>query len=162
MAISPRRQYDRLLAESARSYFAFACRLMKPRPPLLVAIGGLSGTGKSALAKSLAPELPPIPGAVVLRSDIERKALFGCSESERLPPEAYLCGGFRAHLRRAPAQSRTHHCSGALSHCRCGLCTTGRAQIFGRCCSKPWHSLPRIVFGCQPADPACANRNARR
>ena len=78
------------IAQSARSYFDLSRRLMKPDPPLLVAIGGLSGTGKSALAKLLAPELAPIPGAIVLRSDIERKALFGRNESERLPPEAYL------------------------------------------------------------------------
>jgi predicted kinase len=77
------------IAQSARSYFDLACRLMKPRPPLLVAIGGLSGTGKSALARSLAPDLTPIPGAVVVRSDVERKALFGRAETERLPPEAY-------------------------------------------------------------------------
>ncbi len=94
-------------AESARSYFAFACRLVKPHPPLLVAIGGLSGTGKSALAKSLAPELPPIPGAVVLRSDIERKALFGCGETDRLPPEAYsieVSAGIYAALRHKAAR----------------------------------------------------------
>ena len=31
----------------------------------------------------------PAPGAVVLRSDVERKALFGVGENERLPKEAY-------------------------------------------------------------------------
>ena len=55
----------------------------------LVAIGGLSGTGKSVLARALAPELLPLPGAVVLRSDVERKALFGVGETERLPEAAY-------------------------------------------------------------------------
>ncbi len=33
-----------------------------------------------------------MPGAVVLRSDAERKALFGKDESEKLPPEAYAAG----------------------------------------------------------------------
>jgi len=70
-------------------YFALACRLIRPPPPVLVGIGGLSGTGKSQLARALADELAPAPGAVVLRSDIERKALAGCGESERLPAEAY-------------------------------------------------------------------------
>ena len=64
-------------------------RLIAPPPPLLVAIGGLSGTGKSVLARALAPELRPAPGAVVLRSDVERKALFGVAETERLPPDGY-------------------------------------------------------------------------
>jgi uncharacterized protein len=31
----------------------------------------------------------PTPGAVVLRSDAERKALFGVAETERLPADAY-------------------------------------------------------------------------
>jgi aminoglycoside phosphotransferase family enzyme/predicted kinase len=74
---------------SARKYFVLACRLLRPAPPVLVGIGGLSGTGKSRLAAALAPELAPAPGAIVLRSDVERKALAGRREDERLPPEAY-------------------------------------------------------------------------
>ncbi len=41
------------------------------------------------LARALAPDLLPHPGAVVLRSDVERKALFGVAETDRLPAEAY-------------------------------------------------------------------------
>jgi predicted kinase len=55
----------------------------------VIATGGLSGTGKSVLARGLAPYVAPMPGALVLRSDVERKALFGREETERLPPEAY-------------------------------------------------------------------------
>jgi hypothetical protein len=74
---------------NAVRYFALACRLIRPPPPVLVGIGGLSGTGKSQLARALAHELAPAPGAVVLRSDVERKALARRGESERLPAEAY-------------------------------------------------------------------------
>ncbi|PWB60033.1 MAG: DNA-binding protein [Bradyrhizobiaceae bacterium] len=77
------------IARSARGYFDLACDLIAPAAPRLVAVGGLSGTGKSALAAALAPEIVPAPGAVVLRSDVERKALFGLAETERLPAEAY-------------------------------------------------------------------------
>ena len=81
---------DRAAAErSARDYFALSQALLKPVTPRCVAIGGLSGTGKSVLARSVAPSLPPAPGAVVLRSDIARKALFGVPETEKLPAEAY-------------------------------------------------------------------------
>ena len=38
---------------------------------------------------ALAPTLAPPPGAVVIRSDVERKALFGKAELEPLPKEAY-------------------------------------------------------------------------
>jgi aminoglycoside phosphotransferase family enzyme/predicted kinase len=77
------------IGESARRYFDLARRAIAPPPAMLVATGGRSGTGKSALARALAPLLAPMPGAVVLRSDAERKALFGKDESEPLPPAAY-------------------------------------------------------------------------
>ncbi len=77
------------IAGAARTYFGLAGTLIAPAAPRLVAVGGLSGTGKSLLARALAPELLPPPGAVVLRSDVERKARFGVGESERLPADAY-------------------------------------------------------------------------
>lgn len=77
------------VAHSARAYFDWACRFIAPPPPLLLAIGGLSGTGKSMLARALAPAIGAPPGAVLLRSDTERKALFGRAEQEPLPAEAY-------------------------------------------------------------------------
>jgi uncharacterized protein len=77
------------IAHSARRYFDGACHFIAPPPPTIVAIGGLSGTGKSALARALAPLLVPQPGAVVLRSDVERKALLGRSEFEPLAQDAY-------------------------------------------------------------------------
>ncbi len=80
---------DASVEQSARDYFALAQRLLVPPPPRLIAIGGLSGTGKSLLARALAPEILPEPGAILLRSDVERKAMFGTPETKRLPPEAY-------------------------------------------------------------------------
>jgi predicted kinase len=77
------------IATSARKYFDFARRCIEPAPPVLVTVGGLSGTGKSVLARALAADLEPAPGAVVLRSDIERKALCAKDEGERLPNDAY-------------------------------------------------------------------------
>jgi aminoglycoside phosphotransferase family enzyme/predicted kinase len=76
-------------AHTARTYFDLARRLIAPPTPRLVAVGGLSGTGKSALARMLAPDLAPAPGAVLIRTDVERKALFGVAESSRLPAPAY-------------------------------------------------------------------------
>ena len=57
--------------------------------PRLIAIGGLSGTGKSTLARALAPHLGARPGAVVIRSDVVRKQLAVVEESTHLPQSAY-------------------------------------------------------------------------
>jgi aminoglycoside phosphotransferase family enzyme/predicted kinase len=77
------------IARAARTYFDLACRVIEPPAPTLVAIGGLSGTGKSVVARALAPALGPDPGAVILRSDVERKALFAVDETQKLPADAY-------------------------------------------------------------------------
>jgi hypothetical protein len=62
---------------------------LSPPPPRLIAIGGLSGSGKSGLARELAPFVGPAPGARVVRSDIARKHLAGVPALTRLGPEGY-------------------------------------------------------------------------
>ena len=76
-------------AEEARAYLERAEAYLDPAPPRLVAVGGLSGTGKSHLSRKLAPLLGAAPGAVVLRTDVIRKHLMGVPPETRLPPEAY-------------------------------------------------------------------------
>lgn len=73
----------------ARRYQAYARGLFPVAPPRLVAVGGLSGTGKTTLAMALAPDLDPTPGAVVLRSDVLRKRLAGVALDERMPAGWY-------------------------------------------------------------------------
>jgi aminoglycoside phosphotransferase family enzyme/predicted kinase len=75
--------------QSARTYFELAKLAIRPPVPTLVAIGGLSGTGKSVLARGLAPSGAPLPGAVILRADVLRKQLFHVNETDRLPESAY-------------------------------------------------------------------------
>jgi aminoglycoside phosphotransferase family enzyme/predicted kinase len=84
-----RPQEREAIAAQAKAYFALACDLIAPPPPRLIAVGGLSGTGKSVLARALAPYVAPSPGAVLIRSDVERKAMFGVAQTEKLPPQAY-------------------------------------------------------------------------
>ena len=73
----------------AREYLEMAERLLQPPGPCLVAIGGFSGTGKSTLARSLAPSVGSAPGAVVIRSDLIRKRLSGVWPLDRLGPQGY-------------------------------------------------------------------------
>ena len=75
--------------ESARRYFGLAMTLLSPAKGAVVAIGGLSGSGKSSVAAALAPLIGCPPGARVINSDRIRKRLFGVSATERLPQEAY-------------------------------------------------------------------------
>ena len=77
------------LMRSARTYFDLAQLAIRPPEPTLVAIGGLSGTGKSVLARGLAPSVAPLPGAVIFRTDVLRKQLFHVNERNRLPETAY-------------------------------------------------------------------------
>ena len=78
---------------SAQHYLQAALAYLAPPPRQLVAqvvaIGGLPGTGKSTLARLLAPDLGPAPGALVLRSDEIRKRLHGVAPEDTLPPAAY-------------------------------------------------------------------------
>lgn len=74
---------------ASRAYFDLACNYLEPRDPRLIAIGGLSGSGKSVVAGAIAPGVGRFPGAVVVRSDVERKRLFGVAPDARLPASAY-------------------------------------------------------------------------
>ena len=77
------------LREEALAYFDLARALLEPAAPVLVAVGGLSGSGKSTAAAAIAPSLGAPPGARVLSSDRIRKALHGVSAETRLPEAAY-------------------------------------------------------------------------
>lgn len=73
----------------ALDWFRASIDFLKVSPPMLLCIGGLSGTGKSTAAAALAPGLGTAPGALHVRSDVERKVLAGVPETERLPAESY-------------------------------------------------------------------------
>jgi aminoglycoside phosphotransferase family enzyme/cytidylate kinase len=85
----------RHLHDEALAYLRLAASYLKPGAPRLVAIGGLSGSGKTSLARRLAPGIGRSPGALHLRSDVIRKELHGAEELSSLPPEAYGPGTSR-------------------------------------------------------------------
>src|SRR3979411_2793529 len=73
------------IMQSARAYFELAHLTISPSAPKLVAVGGLSGTGKAVLARALAPGVTPLPGAIVLRADVLRKQRFQLTEADKQP-----------------------------------------------------------------------------
>jgi aminoglycoside phosphotransferase family enzyme/predicted kinase len=79
---------------SFEHYLALAERLRQRGAPLLIVMTGLSGAGKSTVALALAERV----GGVRIRSDVERKRLYG------LEPEAKSDGS----IYTAEATSRTY------------------------------------------------------
>ncbi|HWA61186.1 MAG TPA: AAA family ATPase [Caulobacteraceae bacterium] len=75
--------------EQSAPYLAAAEAHLNPPPPRLLAIGGVSGTGKSTIARLVAPRLGAAPGAVILRSDEVRKRLLGQAPTDRAGAAAY-------------------------------------------------------------------------
>jgi aminoglycoside phosphotransferase family enzyme/predicted kinase len=73
----------------ARAYLTLAATYLKNDPVRLIAVGGLSGSGKTRLAREIAPMFSQCVGARVLRSDVERKRLAGVHPNQPLGPGGY-------------------------------------------------------------------------
>ncbi len=76
-------------AQESRRYFGFARKLLTPPGPRMISLGGVSGTGKSTLARSLSPLIGPVPGALIVRTDVVRKNLLGVPLSDTLSSSGY-------------------------------------------------------------------------
>ncbi|MFL5382738.1 MAG: AAA family ATPase, partial [Longimicrobiaceae bacterium] len=74
---------------AGRAYVEAGIAHLSPAPPVLAAVGGLSGSGKSTFARAAAPGLGASPGAVILRTDEIRKRLLGAAPMQRMSMEAY-------------------------------------------------------------------------
>ncbi len=97
----------------ARDYQRLALQFLQPAAPRLLAIGGLSGSGKTTQALTRAPEIGRAPGAVVVRSDVERKRLAGVPLEQHMPPGSYTpeasAGTYAAMMARAERVLRAGH-----------------------------------------------------
>jgi hypothetical protein len=96
----------RALAAGAARYLDLARAFLVPRSPRLIAIGGLSGTGKSRLARHLAPRVGVRPGARVVRTDATRKRLAGVSLATPLDPGRYTAESSRRTYEVVFAETR--------------------------------------------------------
>ncbi|MEW5726702.1 MAG: AAA family ATPase [Pseudomonadota bacterium] len=74
--------------DDARRYLDAALAYLEPPQPRLLAVGGLSGSGKSRMGRELAPFLA-VPGAAVVRTDALRKQMMGVSVHDKLGPDGY-------------------------------------------------------------------------
>lgn len=83
------RDQKRRRAAAARSHLALAMSLLSSSRPRVVALGGIDGSGKAALAYGLAANLGPAPGARVLHSEAVRRRLLDLAPDARPPGTAY-------------------------------------------------------------------------
>lgn len=74
---------------NVRELLSSAISYLKASKPTLVAVGGLSGSGKSSVARGLVFQIGLTPGGILLRTDVIRKAMLGVSDLTRLPTSAY-------------------------------------------------------------------------
>ncbi len=92
-------QGDAAAAAAALAHLRLAERLSHPRRPALLLMHGVSGSGKTHLAQRLLETL----GAIRLRSDVERKRLFGLGplqESSQIPGGIYTEAASRRTFER--------------------------------------------------------------
>jgi predicted kinase len=99
----------RAAAKRARRYFEMAVEYAKTLPPaMLVITCGLSGSGKSSVARELAPVLRDAEapqderGAVIIASDVVRKRLAG------LDPKARMLEEYRVGVYSPAMTERTY------------------------------------------------------
>ena len=78
-----------VLSTEARSYYVLALDLLQTSGASLVAIAGLSGSGKTTVAELLACDIGRAPGARIIESDRIRKSMHGVAAESRLPASAY-------------------------------------------------------------------------
>lgn len=96
-----------LLAE-CRSYLALAERFTQPRVPFLLLTHGVSGSGKSTATQAVLEAF----GAIRLRSDVERKRLFGLAP--RANSAAAVAGGIYTPAANARTYARLLELAGTV------------------------------------------------
>ncbi|MEL6760040.1 MAG: AAA family ATPase [Myxococcota bacterium] len=92
--------------QTATHYLEQAVPYLEAASPTLIAIGGLSGTGKSTVARAIGPHLGPPPGARWIRSDVIRKLQAGVSEMTTLADSQYGPGSSRPVYDEMGARAR--------------------------------------------------------
>ena len=109
-----------------------------------VVVSGATGSGKTTLALEQAPGIGCSPGAVVVRSDVERKRLAGIALEERMPAGGYTPEAsarvYAAMLKRAERLLRAGH-SVVLDAVFAKPEERGAAEALGRKLSVPFHGL---------------------
>jgi predicted kinase len=145
---------------SFRRHLLLARRLARRRRAALIVMHGLSGSGKSSIAQGLLEAL----GAVRLRSDVERKRLFGLEAVGRTG--AVPDGGIYSAAAGARTYARLAEIAGSLLAAGYPVIVDAaclqRDQRELLCRVAMEHGLPFAVVSCEAALPVLRERVARR
>ena len=141
-------------------YLDWATVRVRPRRPALLITCGLSGSGKTWLARQVAPAL----GALHLRSDVERKRLAGLAphEDSRSPPD----GGIYTHAFNERTYAR-------LEQCAVAALAAGETVLVDAACLRRAERLkfldlarargaPAVILACHAPDEMLHRRVAER
>ncbi len=129
---------------TASRYLDYALAYLKPSPPKLVAVGGLSGSGKSRLAREIASYLGNAPGARVVRTDVVRKRLSGIHPNESLGAEGYTHEMTEKTYQQFFAEAKTAVASGQCAVLDAVFASDGhrtRAEALAVECGVPFQGL---------------------
>ena len=148
------------LSDRIERHFAMALEAKGPAAAVLLVTCGVSGSGKSWLAERLAQRLP----AVWVRSDVERKRLFGMSPTQRPP------AGTTAEIYSAEASRRTY---ARLAELAGGILETGysviadatylhRANRDRLLAVAGEHGIPGLILACEAPEETLRARVSRR
>ena len=94
-----------VVSHEAAQFLNVALTSLQPAAPILVLVGGMSGTGKTAVSRALAPLIGGSPGAVHLRTDLERKATQGKDINPDLSSVEYSTASRNAIYKRMFARA---------------------------------------------------------
>ena len=112
--------------EETERYLELAERLIRPRPPRLVATCGVAGSGKSTLAGGVVGAI----GAVRIRSDVERKRLVGLPTTAR-PGDA-------AAESRLYGDAMTRRVYERLARLAATVLDAGSSVVVDAACNRHW------------------------
>ncbi len=131
-------------AETASRYYRLAWDYTKPRQGNLTLMSGLSGSGKSTVARQLAQKT----GAIHIRSDAVRKHLAGVSLDERGGDELYT-PEMTQNLRSSSGIGHSFDTAGVFRYSGCQIRSTAASASCNRPSSGS-QSAPKIVYCTAP------------
>lgn len=149
-----------ILLQEFRGYLQYCASLQKRSAPFLAMMMGVSGSGKSTVAKQVAGEY----GAIHIRSDAVRKRLYG------MAPDAVSPASLRDELYSEPTSEKTFARMVALadSLLRQGYAVIVDATFIRHHTRQPFVALakaqhvPLIILHCKASEAELAERIRRR